>query len=170
MEFLKEISAKGAFIPRASLALSGFAEKEEAKLHTLPGVTALTKKKMNASELCETIESLADLTTDLIICLANACKGCDDCDECSECPEDCPQNQENYLNISPLLLESVGIPAGARLYIETDAEAGTITISKAEYEPALRDISLGLLDLLKKNGVCLSRLEKCLASKDVIYK
>lgn len=167
MEFMKETSAKGAFIPRASLVLSGFTENEEAKLHALPGIAVLTRRKMTASELCQTIDSLAELSTELIICLAKACKGCDDC---GEDPEKCPLKGDEYIDVPPYLREEAGIPAGAKLCAEANAETGTITITKAEYGQDLRDISLGLLDLLKRNGICLSRLEKYLVSKEVIYR
>jgi hypothetical protein len=92
MKFEKTTRINGAFIPRSALALSGFAKNEEATLHTLPGVVLLLKKHMTAQELLQTVDSLSQIGTELLMSLCLACGACENCG-CGECPaaDDVPE-------------------------------------------------------------------------------
>ncbi len=166
MDFIKETSVKGAFIPRSALTVSGFQGNEEATLHTLPGTVILTRRHMTAMELVQTIDSISQTAADLLTALAKLCGPCDDCNG-DGCPYD--DMGDDPMDLPDFLREDAGIPEKAKLCAEVDSEAHTVTFMVADHQHDLQDVPEGQLALLSACGICLGALEEKLMTDEVIY-
>lgn len=155
MKFEKQVTINGALVPRSALQLADLGEQGDLEMHTLPGAVILTRKRMTAAELAQTIEALAELSSQLITCLTGACGTCADCPE-----EQCPFDPDDYLKLLDGL-QTPDTPLSGDNISDNDLSARDIR--------SLHDISPALLDLLADHGVCLSELEAHLSQKDVIY-
>lgn len=164
MKFEKKANVKGAFVPRSALRLCDFAENEELELHTQTGAAVLTCQYMTAMELVTTINALTELTTYFINRLSEACGRCEACDE-----EGCPCDDAEYINLPDYLRREACIPPDAKLCADVDEATHSVTIHTADFEHDLSDVPKGLLDILRKNNVCLGELEDRLMSDEVIY-
>jgi hypothetical protein len=77
MKITKERNEASVRIPSAAMILSGLDESKQLEFHTLDEAVVLLKSEMTASELLSAIDSLSDLTTQLIVQLVNVCGECD---------------------------------------------------------------------------------------------
>ncbi len=164
MEFLKEVSLKGAFIPRSALTLSGFAEKEEAELHALPGAAILLKKRMTALELLQAVDALSKTSTSLLTELAGVCGPCEDC---AECPYDC--SVQESVTLPEHLRQEAGIALDAKLCADANEETQTVTIYAAQHRHDLSDIPEDLFPLLHELGLCMGALEEKIIHEEVVH-
>jgi len=155
MKFEKQVTINGALVPRSALQLADLGEQGNLGMHTLPGAVILTRKRMTAAELAQTVEALAELSSQLIACLADACGTCADCPE-----EQCPFDSDDYLKLLDEL-QTPDMPLS-----RTDTSDNGLSARNIR---SLHDISPALLELLADHGVCLSELEAHLSQKDVIY-
>lgn len=164
MKFEKRSNAKGAFIPRSALELCAFKENEELELHTQSGAAVLTRGRMTAMEMVETIDALTNLTTYFINRLSGICGPCEACDE-----EGCPCDENDYIDLPDYLRAEACIPPSAKLCADVDASTHSVIIHTAGFEHDLSDVPKGLLAILRENGVCVGELEDRLMSDAIIY-
>ena len=173
MKFEKETTLDGALIPRSALRLSQFGEKEEIELHTLPNALVVLKKRMTAAQLAQTVDSLTQLSTQLIAYLSEVCGKCDKCGE--DCDEEdggafvCPHAGADYIELTDAIREEAGFSPDDKLCVSPGPKPGTAVIEVARHKHDLRDLSPDLLLLLSASGVCLGELEDWLISEDIIY-
>ncbi|MCI9402498.1 MAG: hypothetical protein HFF04_02345 [Oscillospiraceae bacterium] len=163
MKFEKKANVNGIFIPRFTLDLCKFKGNEDLELHTLPGAMVVTRDRMTAGEIVETVEALTSISTYLIKYLIRSCGPCEEC-----CEDGCPC-EEGYIKAPDSILEESGLAPGAKLCAEVNPEDNSFTVRKADYRYDLRDVPEGLLTLLRKNGICLGELEEKLMTEDIIY-
>lgn len=164
MKFEKETNVKGAFIPRSALKLCKFKEGEETELHTQSGAAVLTRGRMTAMQMVETIDALTNLATYFVNRLAGICGPCEACDE-----EGCPCDENDYVDLPDYLRAEACIPASAKLYADVDPATHTVTIRTSSHEHDLSDVPKELLAVLREKGVCVGELEDRLMSDAVIY-
>jgi ferredoxin len=150
-------------VPFEDLNLSGLDEAEHLELHTRNDAVVLMKKEMTAVELLSAIESLTDLSMELLVHLASACGKCDGCEG------NCPFGETGDIRLPRYLLDEADIPVDAKLQAVPDPETGTITIREEESRPDLNDVSPDLLSMLMESGVCMGSLDELLASDEIIY-
>lgn len=164
MKFEKKANLKGTFVPRSALKLCDFKENEELELHTLPGAAILTRSRMTAIQMVETIDALTNLATYFVNRLAGICGSCEACDE-----EGCPCDENDYVDLPDYLRADACIPTSAKLYADVDPATHTVTIRTASHEHDLSDVPKELLAVLREKGVCVGELEDRLMSDAVIY-
>ena len=173
MKFEKETTLNGALIPRSALKMSQIGEREEIELHTLPNALVVLKKRMTAAELLQAVDSLAQLSTQLIAYLSEVCGTCDRCGE--ECDEEdgeafvCPHAGEDYIDLTDSMREEAGFSPDDKLCVSPGPKPGIAVIAAVQHKHDLRDLSPELLCLLSGTGVCLAELEDWLISEDIIY-
>jgi hypothetical protein len=97
MKFIKEVTVSGVFIPKSAMILSGLDEADSLELHTLDDAVVLLKDSMTADEMFSVIESLSELTSELITHLVNACGPCPDCKPPHENDDDAPSDLTDIL-------------------------------------------------------------------------
>lgn len=165
MRFVKEISVKGAFIPLSALEMCDLKENDKLELHTLSGIVVLTRRRMTAAEIVETIQALTTLSTYFINHLGQVCGSCQECGG----EEGCPCDEDDYIELPDYLREEAGIPSSDKLCAEVDKDAHSVTVQSAGYRYDLRDVPEGLLTVLRESGICLGELEDQLMSEAIIY-
>lgn len=147
MKFEKQTTINGALVPRSALQLARLGEQGNLEMHTPPGTVVLIRKQMTAAELAQTIESLADLSAQLVACLAGACGTCDDCTE-----EQCPFDADDFCSLG-------GLPPSVSEDVNDQPDS--------PHTP--KALSPALLGLLLDNGICLGSLLGHLMQGDVVY-
>ena len=76
MKFTLETGKKGLRIRKEILDASGFAREDALNVCGEENAVVILKKQMTAMELVNTIQSLKDLTADLLVYLAKLCGPC----------------------------------------------------------------------------------------------
>ena len=161
MQFTLEIGKKGLRVRREILNASGFQREEALDVHGKEQAIVIMKKEMTAMELVNTIQSLKDLASDLLIHLAKVCGPCEHCEGSCPCMEEEPR-----VCLPEDLLKQAGIPKNARL----DAMVGDGEVILAETESFdLRDVSQEMKELFRQTNICLDELDGLLAGGSVIY-
>lgn len=161
MQFTLEIGKKGLRVRREILNASGFQHDEALDVRSMEQTVVVMKKEMTAMELVNTIRSLKDLASDLLIHLAKVCGPCEHCEGGCPCMDD-----ERRVRLPGDLLEQAGIPQNARL----DAMVGDGEVIFAETESFdLRDVPMEMKGLFFQTGICLDELDGLLAGGSVIY-
>lgn len=165
MKFEKEANVKGAFVPRSALKLCDFKENEELELHTQTSAAVLTRQRMTAMELVETIDALTNLTTYFVNRLSGICGPCEGCGEEGGCPYD----DDDHIDLPDYLRQEACIPPDAKLCADVDEASHSVTIHTAGFRHDLGDVPEGLLAILRENHICLGELEDRLMSDAIIY-
>ena len=161
MQFTLEIGRKGLRVRREILNASGFQRAEALDIHGKEQAIVIMKKEMTAMELLNTIQSLKDLASDLLIHLAKVCGPCERCEGGCPCMEEEPR-----IRLPEDLLKQAGIPQNARL----DAMVGDGEVILAETESFdLRDVSQEMKELFRQTNICLDELDGLLAGGSVVY-
>lgn len=166
MEFVKEVSLKGVYVPVGALKLSKLSHDEPMEMHTLDHVLVLMKKQMTAPELLDAAHSLADAASELLNHLAEVCGPCGDCGK-DGCPYDYQGGES--VELAAFLRQEAGIPEDVKLCAEVNQETHSVTISEAGYRYDLRDLPDELLATFAEAGTCLGRLEEHLIMEDTVY-
>lgn len=169
MEKMKEVSVKGAFIPRAKLKESGFVDQEEATVYAMPGAVIVLPKQMTAMPMIHAVESLSKLSTELLLELADACGLCDGCDEGDGKRGGCLFGTPVDIHLPEKLLEEAGIPENSKLCAYPNEEEKTIQIAMADDGHDLSDISPDTLELLVSLGICIGELGALMHLDEVIH-
>ena len=164
MKFIQMTYDTGAHIPHLALSIAKLAEEANLSMFMQNGVIVLTKSKMTAMELINTIEEIEKVSIDLSIHLAEACGTCTDC---AECP--CEDLGDPIIELPEYLLEEAGIPCNAKLVASVNEEENTVTVHQADHEHDLRDVPDWILDMMDGNNVCVGKLEEHLITDRVIY-
>lgn len=164
MKFNQMTYDTGAHIPHLALSIAKLAEEENLSMFMQNGVIVLTKSKMTAMELINTIEEIEKISINLSIRLADACGPCTDC---AECP--CADFGDPDIELPEYLLDEAGIPCNAKLVASVNAEENTVTVHQADHEHDLRDVPAWILDMLDGNNICIGKLEEHLITDRVIY-
>ena len=161
MKLSLEITKKGLRIRKEILNASGFHREAALDVHGMEQAIVVMKKEMTAMELVNTIQSLNDLASGLLIHLTKVCGPCERCEGGCPCMKEAPR-----VRFSKDLLEQAGIPQNARL----DAVPGDREIIVAEAESFdLRDVSQEMKELFRRTNICLDELDGLLAGGSVIY-
>lgn len=163
LKFKKKADSNGFLIPRSALNFCEFKENEDLEFHTPPGAAVVTRDRMTAAEIVQTVEALTSVSAYLINHLIRSCGPCDEC-----CEDGCPC-EEGYLEAPGDILEKIGLEPGAKLFAEVFPEDNSFLVRKADYHYDLRDVPEGLLALLRNSGICLGELEERLMAEDIIY-
>lgn len=112
MKFIRETGKSNVLIPSAALALSGLDSAKQLELHTLDGTVLLLKDGMTAKELLSVIESLGQLSTELVVYLLSVCGQCGGCE--GDCPFGTEELQLGDIPSGPMeILTQCGICLGA---------------------------------------------------------
>lgn len=167
-------------LPECAYGTAGFTDKDTLELYVTDGVIVFMKDKMTALEVANTIESLSNLASDLIVTLATVCGICDNCGDenetdyaaCGKCqnsPAEWVSNcslchdlldESQNIHIPDYILEEAGIPADVKLEAFADNESGIITVVEAEIQQDINDVPEGVLSVLAASGVCLAELDE----------
>ena len=162
MKFTLETGKKGLRVRKEILDASGFAREDALNVCGEENAVVILKKQMTAMELVNTIQSLKDLTADLLVYLAKLCG------PCTHCESGCPcLNESPRIRLPDELLERAGIPKDARL--DALAEDGEVVIAQAGGFD-LRDVSPEMKELFLQTGICLDALDELLVSGEVVYE
>lgn len=164
MKFLRVTDAAKVMIPKAAITVSKLDGTEKLELHALDNAAVLLKDRMSAMEVINAIDSLDELSSQLLEALVESC------DQCVCCEENCPFICESRgINLPSHLLDEANIPEGAKLSAVADPETGCIIVSENAAAHDLGDVPDGLLDVLLECGVCLESLSGLLASGEAVY-
>lgn len=151
-------------IPRTALKRAKLEDDPTLRMGADDGVVIVMKKKMTAMDIITTADSLFNLANSLVDMLADACGVCEDCGDCDgPCFE-----QFMPIYIPPHILDEAGIPAGAKLCAEVDAENGTLSVMECGSKNLLSEIPMGMLPVLLAHGICVDNLEVALAEGEVV--
>lgn len=161
MKFTLEVPDAGLNIRREILDAAGLHGGTVLEVHTGEIAVVLLKEQMTAMEMIQAIQSLKNLTSDLLVHLAKACGPCKHCEEVCPCTRD-----DSPIQLPDELLERAGIPKGAKLDIFADD--GEITIAAAT-GPDLRDVQPEMVELFRQTGICLDELDGLLLEGGVVY-
>ena len=150
------------------LPITETAEKEIGDVGKLEAAVVkngviLMKSTMSAMEVIEMLETLRKIAKELLLSITSATGICEDCDGCSELEE------AVNIKIPEFLLEEAGIPLKAKLCAFTDEDSGEVKVREAEYKHDLSDVPENVLNTIKSMGICLSELNECLMSEEIIY-
>lgn len=164
MKFLRVTDAAKIMIPRAAITVSKLDGTEKLELHALENAAVLLKERMTAMEVINAIDSLDELSSQLLEALVESC------DQCVCCEEDCPFICDNGgISLPSHLLDEANIPEDAKLSAVADPETGCVIVSESNAEHGIDDVPDGLLDVLLECGVCLESLSGLLASGEAVY-
>lgn len=180
MTILKPTPSK-TVIPEATLELAHLAQEEKLDTYICNQAIALTKSRMTANELIQTITALKDISAELTEKLESACGSCDSCgycfgDEESEAGQECKNCATpcSGIEIPNCILEEAGISPDAEL--EIDTMDGEITIrestikAKNDYDDhSLKNIPEELLLNLASKDICIPHMKELLESGEIIY-
>lgn len=169
-KFTNWTSGKGFRIPAAALELAKIMEGEKLDFHVADDVIVTLKHRMTTMEMIHSIHALNELSSKLVMKLAEVCGTCDECDADDDYA--CPSGltKADYVDLTPEVREAVGIPVNAKLQMTLDPDHAAVTISEAEYEADLSDVPEVVLDLLESMDVRLCMLEQHLIKGDVIHE
>lgn len=150
------------------LPITEAAEKEIGDVEKLEATVVkngvlLMKSTMSAMEVIELLEALRKVEKELLYRITSATGICEDCECCDELEE------AVNIKIPDFLLEEAGIPLKAKLCAFTDEDSGEVKVMEAEYKHDLSDVPENVLNIIKSMGICLSELNKCLMSEEIIY-
>ncbi|NCC86294.1 MAG: hypothetical protein EOM05_00290 [Clostridia bacterium] len=134
---------------------------DNVKLVATDHLIVLTKAKMTAMDLVETIDSMSTLLYSLIDGLAECCGECDGCDHCED------------LDFEPIhlpdeVLKIAGIPIGTKLAAFVEEDEGAVHIEPAEYDYDISDVPVHLLATFSDYGICLGELDALLMENEVL--
>lgn len=161
MKLTLGIAKKGLRVRKELLNASGFQGEAALDVHGREQAIVVMKKEMTAMELVNTIQSLKDLASDLLVHLAKVCGPCEHCEGGCPCMGD-----EQRVRLPEDLLEQAGIPRNARL--DAMVGEGEVTLAPAESFD-LRDVSPEMKLLFQQTNICLDELDGILAGGSVIY-
>lgn len=161
MKFTLEVPDKRLEIRSEILDAANLRGSTALEVHTGENTVVLLKEQMTAMELVQAIQSLKDLTSDLLVHLAKACGPCEHCEAVCPCTKD-----DGPIQLPDALLERAGIPKGTKLDIFTDD--GEICIAAAA-GPDLRDVQPDMLELFRQTGICLDALDDLLVRGENVY-
>ena len=155
MKFILEPGKKGLRIRREIVDASGFLGNGALAVHGEEHAIVVLKEKMTAMELVQTIQSLKNLASDLLVHLARTCG------PCGHCEGGCPYAHIDTEPTRPdaALLEQAGIPKDAKL--DVFAEDGAVIFEAAE--------GYDLLELFRQTDICLDVLDELLEGGEIVY-
>ena len=148
-------------VPNTAVKLSSLGAETELELNALKGAIVVTKSKMTAMDVINTIWSLSGIVAEMIAVISS---NCDSCDECGYCDHLCDTDS---IHLPDAVLEAAGIPPGYKLAADVD-DNGTITVRPALHDYDLSDVPQDLLKIFRHEQVCIRELEELLKDDDVI--
>lgn len=168
MEKKKEITFRGAIIPRSQLEECGFGD-QGATVYAMPSAVIVLPKQMTVMPLIRAVKSLSKLSTELLLELVDACGLCDGCGDGDGEREDCPFDAPTDIHLPEELLEEAGIPKDSKLRAYPNEEKKSIQIVMADDGYDLSDIAPDTLDLLTSLGICVGELKELMLLGEVIH-
>ena len=164
MKLLRVPETAKVTIPRAAIVISKLDGADALGLHALENAAVLLKERMTAMEVLNAIDSLDELSSQLLEALVESCE------QCVCCEENCPFICDNGgIKLPGHLLDEANIPEGAKLSAVADPETGCVIVSENNAAHDIDDVPDGLLDDLLGCGICLESLNELLTSGEIVY-
>ncbi len=162
-------------IPAEAVELSHIQTGEHVAVRIGENTLVALPEKLTAMQAVNAIGTLAELNTELIIALKDACGTCADHMKQGGCPfggtggpDECPYQDISgpEVEVNALARRAMGIPLDAKVMLHPGEGEGLVTA--ADYEHDITDVPEEIRILLKAVGVCPGRLDELLMSEDII--
>ncbi len=164
-------------IPAEAVEQSRFQPGEHIAVHVGENTLIVIPEKLTALQAVNAIALLADVGSELVNIVKDACGACEDQIKADDCPllepddpEQCFLDSVNGpgVTLSDDLREQAGIPQDAKLEVFVDE--GEVMVAAADYEHDITDVPPAAREVLMLAGVCSCSLDQLIISEKIIHE
>lgn len=164
-------------IPADVVEQSRFQPGENIAIHIGENTLVVIPEKLTALQAVNAIALLADVGSELVDIVKNACGTCACRLKEGKCfieemdnPDQCPLKSTDGPGVllSDDLREQAGIPLDAKLEIFVDE--GEVMIAAADYEHDITDVPPAAREVLALAGICPGYLDQLIMSGEIIHE
>lgn len=167
-EILPPAAEQIVVVPHEAIKKAGFESSPILSAYTEENAVVILKEKMTAAELIKSVNTLQNISVELLARLIRAAGICDDYCDCREDCFCCEMEEDCIgLSIPSCVLEDAGISAFSELKVEV--EDGAIYIRQAPEKTDLLDtMPQSILDTLVNAGICLKTFRQLVRNGAVL--
>ncbi len=164
-------------IPAEAVERSHIQPGEHIAIHVGENTLVVAPEKLTAMQAVNAIALLAEVGSDLVSIVKEACGTCvdqlkeDGCPiEGVDNPDQCPLKAMDGLGVTLTdgVRNAAGIPLDAKLEVFVDE--GEVMIAAADYEHDLTDVPPAAREVLSLAGICPARLDYLLMTGEIIHE
>ena len=166
-------------IPAEAVEQSRFQPGEHIAVHVGENTLIVIPEKLTALQAVNAIALLAEVGSELVDIVKDACGTCEEQIEEGDCPllepddpEQCFLDSVNGpgVTLTDDLRERVGIPLDGKLEVFVDEVEGEILIAKADHKHDVTDVPPAAREVLMLSGVCPCSLDQLIMSGEIIHE
>ncbi len=164
-------------IPADAVEQSHIQPGESIAVHIGENTLVAIPKKLTALQAVNAIALLADVGSELVNIVKDACGACEDQIKADDCPllepddpEQCFLDSVNGpgVTLSDDLRDQAGIPRDAKLEVFVDE--GEVMIAEADHEHDITDVPPAAREVLMLTGICPCSLDQLIMSGEIIHE
>ena len=164
-------------IPADAVELSHIQPGADIAIHIGENTLVVLPEKLTALQAANAIALLADVGSDLVAIVKDACGSCEDQMKQDGCPaggfddpDNCPLKGMSgpEVTLSDALRKEADIPRDAKL--EFFVDEGEVLVAAADYEHDITDVPPAAREVLALAGVCPGSLDQLIMSEAIIHE
>lgn len=164
-------------IPAVAVEQGRFQPGEDIAVHIGENTLVVLPEKLTALQAANAIALLADVGSELVAIVKDACGSCEDQIKEGGCPaggfddpDNCPLKDVTgpEVILSDALRKDAGIPQNVKL--EFFVDEGEVLVAAADYEHDITDVPPVAREVLALAGVCPGSLDQLIMSEEIIHE